>query len=104
MFFWIIRQIIISFLFIFTAHYIYNYFKKNLTVPKIKDLIKKPVKQYDQIYQTKQREEDTDKETMKNELKDYLKNLSATKSEKTVENAGNDGFSGDLGTTNFTTF
>ena len=52
MLFWIIRQVIISFIFIFTAHYIYNYFKKNLTVPKIKDLIKKPIKQYEQIYQT----------------------------------------------------
>ena len=41
MIFWVLRQIIISFLFIFTMHNIYNYFKRNLTVPKIKDLIKK---------------------------------------------------------------
>lgn len=88
MLFWIIRQIIISFIFIFTAHYIYIYFKKNLTVPKIKDLIKKPVKQYEKIYQENEKNENTDKEIMKNELKDYLKNLSATKSEKTIENAG----------------
>lgn len=88
MLFWIIRQIIISFIFIFTAHYIYIYFKKILTVPKIKDLIKKPVKQYEKIYQANEKEENTDKETMKNELKDYLKNLSATKNEKKIENAG----------------
>ena len=40
MLFWIIRQIIISFIFIFTAHYIYIYFKKILSLSKIKDLIK----------------------------------------------------------------
>ena len=102
MLFWIIRQIIISFIFIFTAHYIYIYFKKNLTVPKIKDLIKKPVKQYEKIYQTNEKEENTDKETMKNELKDYLKNLSATKNEKKIESAGASSFN-DAGT-NFSSY
>ena len=86
MLFWIIRQIIISFIFIFTAHFIYNYFKKNLTVPKIKDLIKKPVKQYENIYQTQEKKSNVDKETMKTELKDYLKGLSATKNDKKIEN------------------
>lgn len=104
MLFWIIRQVIISFIFIFTAHYIYNYFKKNLTVPKIKDLIKKPIKQYEQIYQTDEKEENVDKETMKNELKDYLKNLSATKTEKKIENIGGGGFSDNMGSSSFTTY
>lgn len=103
MLFWIIRQIIISFIFIFTAHYIYNYFKKNLTVPKIKDLIKKPVKQYEDIYQSQEKDSNVDKETMKNELKDYLKGLSATKNEKKIENIGGGGFSNDS-STNFTTY
>lgn len=102
MLFWIIRQIIISFIFIFTAHYIYIYFKRNLTVPKIKDLIKKPVKQYEQIYQTNEKEENADKETMKNELKDYLKNLSATKNDKKIESAGASSFN-DTGT-NFSSY
>ena len=102
MLFWIIRQIIISFIFIFTAHYIYIYFKKNLTVPKIKDIIKKPVKQYEKIYQTNEKEENSDKETMKNELKDYLKNLSATKNEKKIESAGTSSFN-DTGT-NFSSY
>tara|TARA_B100000963_G_scaffold362057_1_gene402883 strand:- start:8084 stop:8395 length:312 start_codon:yes stop_codon:yes gene_type:complete len=103
MLFWIIRQIIISFIFIFTAHYIYNYFKKNLTVPKIKDLIKKPVKQYEDIYQSQEKDNNVDKETMKNELKDYLKGLSATKNEKKIESIGGGGFSNDSNT-NFTTY
>ena len=103
MLFWIIKQIIISFIFIFTAHYIYNYFKKNLTVPKIKDLIKKPVKQYEDIYQSQEKDNNVDKEIMKNELKDYLKGLSNTKNEKKIESIGSAGFSNDSNT-NFTTY
>ena len=86
MIFWIIRQTIISFLFIFTMHNIYNYFKTNLTVPKIKDLIKKPTQQYKDIYESEDKIED--KETMKNELKDYLKNLSKNSSVTKLENVG----------------
>ena len=55
MFFWIIRQILISFILIFVLHNIYNYFKNNLTVPKIKDLIKKPAQQYKELYETEYR-------------------------------------------------
>ena len=39
---------------------------------------------------------------MKNELKDYLKNLSATKNEKKIESAGNSSFN-DTGT-NFSSY
>ena len=52
MLFWIIRQILISFILIFVLHNIYNYFKNNLTVPKIKDLIRKPAQQYKELYET----------------------------------------------------
>ena len=31
-------------------HFLYEYFKKNLTTPKIKDLISKPKKEYENIY------------------------------------------------------
>ena len=72
----------------FSVHYIYNYFKNNLTVPKIKDLIKKPVKQYEQIYEAAD-EKVVDNEVMKNELKDYLKNLSEKSTETKLENVGN---------------
>ena len=50
MFFWIIQQIIISVVLIVTIHYIYLFFKHNLTIPKTKDLVKKPIEQYKQIY------------------------------------------------------
>ena len=87
MFFWVIKTIILSFLFIFSAHYTYKYFKNNLTVPKVKDLVKKPIEQYKKIYEG-EKEEKIDNEQMKNELKDYLKNLSRGDSKTKIENAG----------------
>ena len=49
MFFWIIQQIIISIVLIISIHYIYIFFKNNLTIPKTKDLVKRPIEQYKQI-------------------------------------------------------
>lgn len=84
MFFWIIRQIIISLVFIISVHYIYNYFKNNLTVPKTKDLVKKPSEQYKEIYDTlhkdKSESEAEQNKKMKTELKNYLSSLTNTAS------------------------
>lgn len=102
MIFWILRQIIISFLFIFTMHNIYNYFKTNLTVPKIKDLIKKPKQQYKDIYENE--EKTVDKESMKNELKDYLKNLSKTSNATKLESAGDIFNDSDGNSSSFTSY
>ena len=65
-FFWVISQIVISILIIASIHYIYIFFKQNLTVPKIKDLVKKPEQQYKNIYSSlsqskKDKEEKKDK-------------------------------------------
>ena len=100
MFFWIIRQILISFILIFVLHNIYNYFKNNLTVPKIKDLIKKQAQQYKELYETE--EKSVDKETMKNELKDYLKNLSKSNTSTKLESAGD--LFNDSSNQNFTSY
>jgi len=102
MLFWIIRQIIISFLFIFTMHHIYNYFKTNLTVPKIKDLIKKPKEQYKDIYESE--EKTVDKETMKNELKDYLKSLSKNSNATKLESVGDMFNDNDAKSSSFTSY
>ena len=102
MIFWIIRQTIISFLFIFTMHNIYNYFKTNLTVPKIKDLIKKPKQQYKDIYENE--EKTVDKESMKNELKDYLKNLSKTSNATKLESVGDIFNDSDGNSSSFTSY
>ncbi len=91
MFIWITKQIIISLLIIVLAHSIYMFLKTNLTTPKIRDLVEKPIKQYDKIYNKLENSENNkisldeknndtneNQETMKSELQNYLKELSVT--------------------------
>ena len=103
MLFWTIKITVISIIFIFLVHYLINFFKSVLTVPKIKDLVNSPNKKYESIYNTIKNyernksseintnesssnvvEEDytlidllpstnDEKPTMKNELKNFLK-------------------------------
>tara|TARA_B100000927_G_scaffold245585_1_gene208209 strand:+ start:3797 stop:4165 length:369 start_codon:yes stop_codon:yes gene_type:complete len=47
---WIVKQIVISLLIIVLAHSIYVFLQSNLTTPKIRDLVDKPRKQYNDIY------------------------------------------------------
>ena len=47
---WIIQMSIISFILIILIHYLYNFFKNNLTIPKVKDLVNKPQQQYETIF------------------------------------------------------
>ncbi len=72
MLFWIIQQTIISIVLIISIHYIYIFFKNNLTIPKTKDLVNKPTEQYKKIYSSlkKTKEDNTEMQT---ELKNYLK-------------------------------
>lgn len=46
----IILSIIISLIIILILHNLFIFFKNNLTVPKIKDFIEKPSKDYEDIY------------------------------------------------------
>lgn len=39
-----------SFLLIYIVHYLINYFKANLTIPKTKDLVNAPPKKYEHMY------------------------------------------------------
>ena len=85
----IIKNAIISIILIFLLHYIYDYFKTNLTTPKVKDLVNKPQMQYEEIIETikenkkmetkkileKKKEDQT---SMKNELKKYMNELNET--------------------------
>jgi ABC-type Na+ efflux pump permease subunit len=52
--FWIIQSTIISIVLIFLVHYLFIFFRDTLTVPKIKDLVNKPKKKYDEILSTVQ--------------------------------------------------
>ena len=92
---WIIQITIISIIFIFLVHHLINFFKSTLTIPKIKDLVNSPNKKYENIFDIIKNNSNnnldstsnsnsnnyslidllpqTDKPTMKNELKIFLK-------------------------------
>ena len=84
---WILQQIIISVVLIVTVHYIYIFFKNNLTVPKTKDLVKKPTQQYQKIYNSINKSKQENK-SMKNELKNFIQGLNKKKQNKTIESVG----------------
>jgi hypothetical protein len=98
---WIFKVAVVSFLFIFLLHYLYSFFKTTLTSPKIKDLVNKPMRKYDSIYDSLENNqsyiEDSEsahirsalqsnstsmqnpvKQNMKDELKKYLSELSGS--------------------------
>lgn len=70
-------QIIVSILIITILHNLYIFFKDNLTTPKVKDLVNKPTEQYKKIYETLNTNSNhANSDTMKDELKNYMKTLS----------------------------
>jgi hypothetical protein len=50
MLFWIIKIILLSIILIFLVHYLINFFKSTLTVPKIKDLVNTPSQKYENMF------------------------------------------------------
>ena len=96
---WIIQITIISIILIFLVHYLFNFFKETLTVPKIKDLVNVPNKKYENMYNIISKNNENqqnytdidllpvqpfqkvesktdnlvDDDSMKNELKNFLK-------------------------------
>jgi len=72
MLFWVAKQVILSIILIAVIHYIYVFFKTNLTIPKVKDLIHQPQKQYNEMHHKIKGEDGEKKENMKDELKKYL--------------------------------
>ena len=102
---WIIQMSIISLILIVLVHYLFTFFKTNLTIPKVKDLVNKPRKQYEALFDTmkdttihhrmpeseytnmnininenvKLDVSKSESISMKNELKNYLKELSESK-------------------------
>lgn len=98
---WIIQMSIISLILIILIHYLYIFFQKNLTIPKVKDLVNKPQKQYDLLFNVMKEHkinnhktelsniDATSKEIMKMELKNYLKDLSVAKQDTSNNNIVN---------------
>lgn len=83
----IIQYILVSIILIVTMHYIWSFLKTNLTIPKTKDLVKKPKELYKDIYSTMNKKDDTN-EDMKNELRNYigtLKNNNVDQNKQTEE-------------------
>lgn len=96
---WIIQITFISIILIFLVHYLINFFKSTLTVPKIKDLVNTPNQKYQSMYNIIKNTDNAnpsvnlyndnqplneytlidllpkkeDKPSMKNELKQFLK-------------------------------
>jgi hypothetical protein len=92
---WIIQIVIISIIFIFLVHHLITFFKTTLTIPKVKDLVNSPNYKYKNIFDTISNNTNnsinsqsytsidllptgiginTDKPSMKDELKSFLKN------------------------------
>ena len=46
---WAVQWTIISLVLILLVHYLYSFFIDTLTVPKVKDLVNKPIQQYNDI-------------------------------------------------------
>ena len=86
---WIIQITILSIIFIFLIHQLIIFFKENLTIPKIKDLVNTSSQKYENIYQIISQDKEKqdviqefqkedllpkqDIKNMKNELKSFLK-------------------------------
>ena len=102
MLFLTLKTIFISLLLIALVHYLYGFFKNTLTVPKVKDLVNKPAKRYDEMFDMINREkmqvssniqgtgqqmpmqmqmqmQGTEQQSMQSELKNFLNELKKPK-------------------------
>jgi hypothetical protein len=52
MLFWSLQITVISIILIFLVHHLIVFFKSNLTVPKVKDLVNAPAQKYEDIFRT----------------------------------------------------
>ena len=70
MIYWTIKWIFISFILIFLIHYLYSFLKTMLTVPKVRDLVNKPLSRYDEIISTKNANKNATKNAAETTTKD----------------------------------
>ena len=95
--FWIAQVVIVSFVIIFLLHNLYYFFKETLTIPKMKDMVKRPQQKYDALFRelsmhhtesktatananANATNDENDAASMKNELKRYMMELNAPQS------------------------
>ena len=82
---WALQWTIISLILIMLVHYLYSFFVKTLTVPKVRDLINKPTERYNEILShdsqkppatpTDSAASIIDTNEMQAELRDFLSNI-----------------------------
>ena len=95
----IIQTSIISLILIFLVHYLFTFFKDNLTVPKVIDLVEHPKEQYENLLCNTKNKTDScsaplasaplasaSTSVMKDELKKYLKELKQKSNEPSYAN------------------
>ena len=85
MFYDITLWVIMSLILIAVVHYLFNFFKETLTVPKVKDLVQQPMEHYKTIDSitnnndnegtTKIKDIGNNTDDMKNELKNFFNDL-----------------------------
>ena len=95
---WFIQVSVVSLLIIFVMHNLYSFFKDTLTVPKIKDMVKRPQQRYDTLFRELRNQvaeqpiandnandnaSATANDDMKNELKRYLMDLNSSPTHQT---------------------
>ena len=88
--FWVVKVVAVSIMIIFLLHNLYIFFKETLTVPKMKDLVRRPQQKYDTLFRELQtqsmqhseskseNDDNSANDAMKNELKRYLMELNTT--------------------------
>lgn len=100
--FWVAQVMGVSFVIIFILHNLYFFFKETLTIPKMKDMVKRPQQKYDALFrelrvhnEAFKNNSNTDatinvanndaisnaNDAMKNELKRYLMEIKEQQSE-----------------------
>jgi hypothetical protein len=101
--FWVVKVVAVSIMIIFLLHNLYIFFKETLTVPKMKDMVKRPQQKYESLFRelgelkrdnninasattiaanaanasNASNASKDENDTMKNELKRYLMELNA---------------------------
>jgi hypothetical protein len=93
---WFIQVSVVSLIIIFVIHNLYTFFKETLTVPKIKDMVKRPQQRYDTLFRELRNQvaenanananasansivnSSSNADDMKNELKRYLMDLNSS--------------------------
>lgn len=82
-----IYSAIISIAVIAIIHYLYNFFKDNLTSPKIKDFVDVPTQQYNDIYNTIKHSSSTSQDIKSDNMN--TNNNSVDQNPYTIKNVGN---------------